>query len=196
MMMLLQRKTATGLVSAVFASFCLLLAGCSSTALPPGKSVLDVAQNKAQDPLAQVNQPLQSTSSATGFAWEQQVLSATGKGSAPEGIPPAQAGLVASNSARVHALAQLKEQIKDLPVGTDQTVGSIMNTYLTIRHAIEQELASASITGQRQLASGMEIQVTMSMQNVARILQQYHITTDQELPAAGDAAPASVPDII
>lgn len=197
MMLPLHRKPASAMLSAIIASFCLVMAGCSSTALPPGKSVLDVAQNKAQDPLAPLTQPVQSPVNTTGFDWEYQVLSAAGRGTAPEGLPAAQAELAATNSARVHALAKLQDQIRQLPVGTDQTVGSIMDTYLTIRHAVEQEIAVAPLAGQQPVpGGGIEVQVSMSMQNIAKTLQQYQITTDQELPAVNTAAPAGVPNII
>lgn len=182
-MMPFERTSFTGMVSTVFLSACLVMAGCSTTALPPGKSVLDVAEAKAQDPLAALNQPVQPMASETGFVWEQQVLTATGRGSAPTGMPAAQGEMVAMNSARVRALAELTDQVRGFPVGTDQTVGSIMSTYLTIRHAIEQEIAQqAQVSGQRPLGNETEVQVTMSMQGVARILQQHQITTDQELP--------------
>lgn len=173
----------------------IFLAGCASTALPPGRSVLDVADAKTQDPLAYLNQPVQPVSSETGFVWEKQVLSGTGQGTAPAGMPGVQADMAATNAARVQALTQVQDQMKKLPVGTDQTVGTIMHTYLPIRRAIEQELSQAQVVSQQPTASGVQVQVNLSMENVARILHQHNITTDQELPAR-DTRPANVPDII
>ena len=158
--------------------------------------MLDVAQTKSQDPLAAMNQPL-ATSNPTGFTWAQQTLTATGRGKAPGGMPAVQAEQAAASSGRIRALAGLKDQVKDLPVGSDQTVGSIMNTYLTIRHAIEQEIAIAPNAGQQRNADGsVTVQVAMPMQGIADILHRYNITTDQELPAANTGSTANVPDII
>jgi hypothetical protein len=115
---------------------------------------------------------------------------------APEGMPVPQAEITATNSARVHALTNLKDQVKALPVGSDQTVGSIMDTYITIRHAIEQEIATAQVLGSTPFQGGTEVQVQLPLQRTASILQQYQITTDQELPSSGGSNPAAVPDII
>lgn len=194
--MSLYRKTASTVILLAIGALTLTLAGCSSTALPPGKSVLDVAQAKNSAPLATQTPQTNFPGHPTGFDWAQQTLKASGQGATPEGMPAAQASLTASNAARIHALTNLKSQIKRLPVGSDQTVGSIMETYITIRHAIDQEIATASVSGQRPLPTGgLEIQVTLPLQNVATILQRYQITTDQELPSA-DEQVAGVPDMI
>lgn len=195
--MMMYRTTASKAFTATF--IMATLAACSSTALEPGRSVLDVAQAK-NDALVAAGQQPQSVAYAvhpSGFPWAVQTLKATGHGRAPEGMPAPQAEMTATNSARVHALTNLKEQVKALPVGTDQTIGSITEAYITIRHAIEQEIAQAQVTESTPLPQGgIEVQVQLPMQQVATILQQYQITPDQELPAVGGMNPAAVPDII
>lgn len=193
--MIMYRKTALQLLTILSLA---ALAGCSSTALEPGRSVLDVAQAR-NDALIAAGQPPEAAYAVhpSGFAWATQTLKATGKGAAPEGMPVSHAEMAAANSARVHALTNLKAQMKALPVGTDQTVGSIIDTYITIRHAVEQEIATAQVTGSTPLPQGqIEVQVELPMQRVAMILQQYQITPDQELPSSGGQNPAAVPDII
>lgn len=179
------------LIAVVTAAF---LSACSTTALPPGKSIINTGNDNNTPPVG--GQVAAYPSNPGGFAWANQSLKATGQGQAPEGMPTVQAGLAAKNSARVHALTNLKAQIKALPVGTDQTVGSITDGYITIRHAVEQEIAQAQDAGSRQVSPGTtEVEVQLPLRNISNILQQYQITTDQELPA-GDEAPAGVPDMI
>lgn len=171
------------------------LAGCSSTALPPGRSVLEVSEAKNNTALAsQQNGALAVHPS--GFEWAPQTLQATGHGAQLPGMTGPQSDLAASNSAKAHALVNLKSQVKRLPVGSDQTVGSIMDTYITVRHAVDQEIASAQVLATRPLPDGRtEVQVGLPMQNIATILQQYQITPDQELPQTAEVNPA-VPDMI
>lgn len=175
-----------------------MFTGCSSTALSPGKSVLDV--QSARDSSALANVSAGSTVLAThpsGFSWAGQTLRATGEGTAPEGMPRAQRDIAATNSASANAKANLKTQIKALPVGTDQTVGSIMGTYSPIRIAIERELEAAPIVRSGAGAGGnTTAEVEMPMDKVAGILQQHRITTDQELPTTDDPTPVGVSNVI
>jgi hypothetical protein len=175
-----------------------LLAGCATTALSPGKSVLDVQAARDAQALNVSNQqqPAAFPSHPSGFGWATQTLQAVGQGAATEGMPTAQREVAARNSATLHAKANLKEKVRALPVGTDQTVGSIMNTYITLRLAVEQEIAAAKVTGLRPLPNGQtEVQVELPMQNTATLLAQHHITPDEALPEPGEK-PAGVPDII
>jgi len=181
---------------AVTGIFAVSLAGCASTALQPGKSVLDVQDARNSAALNNLQSQTAFPAHPSGFDWATQTLRATGQGTAAEGMPAAQRDVAAQASATAHAKANLKEQVRALPVGTDQTVGSIMNSYITLRVAIEQEIASAKVIGTRPSFSGTtEAEVEMPMQQIATILQKHQITTDQELPSTGETA-ANVPDII
>ena len=169
-----------------------LLTGCSSTALPPGKSVLDVQAARDNSALA-VNQPQAAfPAHPSGFDWAGQTLRATGEGKASNGMPKSQRQLAANTSAAAHARASLKEQVKGLPVGTDQTIGSIMNAYSPIRLAVEREVESAKVISNTPGSNGAsaEAQVELPMQSIANILQQHQITPDQELPGGNETAPA------
>ncbi len=171
-----------------------LLSACSTTAISPGKSIINTSNSAGQSMNA--TQPAAYPAHPSGFEWAAQTLKASGQGAVPEGMPTNQAEMTAKNSARIRALANLKAQVQALPVGTDQTVESIMTTYMTIRHAVEQEIVRAQDTGSAPLAhGGIEVQVQLPLQNIANILQQYQITPDQELPETGEAA-AGVPNII
>lgn len=171
-----------------------MLSACSTTALPPGKSIINTSN--ASDPLANAQPAAAFPAHPSGFEWAGQTLKASGQGTVPEGMPVVQAQLASKNSARIQALSNLKTQVMALPVGTDQTVGSIMGSYVTIRHAVEQEIVRAQDTGSAPLAQGgIDVQVQLPLQNIANILQQYQITPDQELPETGNAQ-AGVPDII
>lgn len=192
--MILIRKPA--LFGAVCASM-ILFAGCASTALQPGKSVLDVAQAKQGVPLANL-QDYQNLPAQPGeFPWAHSTLKATGQGTAPEGMPVSQAELTAVNSARVQALTNLRSQVKGLPVGSDETVASIMDRYITIRHAIDQEINHAPVAGQRPLTQGiMEVNVELPLANIAAILQRYQVTPDQELPSGEATVASNIPVFI
>jgi hypothetical protein len=173
-----------------------LLAGCATTALSPGKSVLDVQAQRDAQALNVSRQAPAFPSHPSGFEWASRTLQASAQGNAAPGMPASQRELAAQNSATLHAKASLKEQVRALPVGTDQTVGSIMDTYITLRLGVEQEIAAAKVTGTRPENNGSaEVQVELPMQKIATLLQQHQITPDQALPAAGDK-PAGVPDII
>jgi len=181
---------------AVTGIFAAALAGCASTALQPGKSVLDVQDARNSAALNNLQPQAAFPPHPSGFDWATQSLRATGQGTASEGMPAAQRDVAARASATAHAKANLKEQVKALPVGTDQTVGSIMNSYITIRVAIEQEIAGAKVIGTSPSPTGpVEAEVEMPMQKIATILQQHQITPHQELPAMGETA-ANVSDII
>ncbi len=187
----LERVSKLVVVAVVFVG---IFTACSTTALPPGKSIINTSNVSEPPASAQPNVVL--TAHPSGFQWAGQTLEASGKGTAAEGVPAVQADLAAKNSARVDALRNLKAQVSGLPVGTDQTVGSIMDSYITIRHAVEQEISRAQDVGSQPLAQGgVDMQVQLPLQNVANILQQYQITTDQELPENGEA-PAGVPNLI
>lgn len=171
-------------------SACLLLAGCASTALSPGRSVLDVAdaKNHAAQSIGQPVANASFTPHPSGFAWANQNLEATGSGRAPEGVSGPQHTVAARNAAMVQALTNLKEQVRALPVGSDETVGSIMKSYMTIRVAVEDEIAKAQPhTVSPRPDGSTEVQVSLPLAPIAEILQDYRITTDQELPEAIDS---------
>ncbi len=188
------RKPATKLAFFALGAIAILSA-CSTTALPPGKSIINTSS--AIEPSANTYvQQAAFPAHPSGFEWAGQTLKASGQGAVPEGMPAAQAEMTARNSARIGALTNLKTQVRALPVGTDQTVGSISDSYITIRHAVEQEIVRAQDDGSSSLAQGgIEMQVQLPLQNIANILQQYQITPDQELPETGNAA-TGVPNII
>ena len=172
---------------------CVGLAGCSSTALSPGKSVLDVQAARDSSALAVSQSAPSFPSHPSGFDWANRTLKASGQGSAAPGMPRAQQDVAASTSAAAHARASLKEQVRALPVGTDQTVGSIMNTYGAIRLSVEREIESARVTNTKPGINGTaEAEVELPMQGIANILQQYTITPDQELPAPNAAGVSNI----
>lgn len=190
--MTLRMKTALSFT--LVGSAALILSGCATTALSPGKSVLDVQAQRDAAALNVSQPPAQFPPHPTGFAWATQTLRGTGQGRAPEGMPRAQGDVAARVSATAHARAALKQQVRALPVGSDQTVGSIMDAYITLRLAVEQEVNGARVISANPLPDGStEATVELQMEKVASLFQKHQITPDQELPAVGER-PANVPD--
>lgn len=87
------------------------------------------------------------------------------------------------NAARVAALKDLKIRIRQLPVGTDQTVGSIMDNYIGIRRAIEKQVQQAQVVSEKPVENGgYETTVQTQLQPIADILKNNYITPTGELP--------------
>jgi hypothetical protein len=119
------------------------------------------------------------------FQWQTATLSASGRGSAPSGTSSAQKAIASQNAARVAALKDLKIRIRQLPIGTEKTVGYIMDNYLGVRRAIEKQIQQAETVGQQELESGeAEVQVQTQLQPIADILKQNNITPTEQLPKA------------
>ena len=137
---------------------------------------------------SQVSAPVQTTMAAPApdpntFPWQNTAISATGRGRAPAGTSSAQRTLVAQNAARVAAIKDLKQSVRQLPVGTDLTVGAIMDNYMGIRRAIEKELQKAELVGEQPLEAGeYQVEVRAQLQAVAEILKKNNITPSEELP--------------
>jgi hypothetical protein len=158
------RVAAAALLSAVLLA---ALAGCSSVSAPSHTA-------------AAVPAPAPNT---TGFDWAINSISATGRASAPGGTSAAQKQLAGLNAARVAALKDLKIRIRQLPVGTDQTVGSIMDNYIGVRRAVEKQIQQAQVVNQQPLESGeYETTVQTQLQPIAEILKNNYITPTEELP--------------
>lgn len=148
-------------------SSALLLSGCAQLSGPSS------AHTTVPAPAAE----------AGGYGWEGNVLEATGRAEAPEGTAAFQRSLVARNGARVAALKSLGQQVRALPVGSDLTIGSVMDTYLNVRRAVEKEVQKAEEVSERPDGSrGFEVQVRLPLAPIADILKQNHISPTEELP--------------
>jgi len=122
------------------------------------------------------------------FGWQNETLSAVGRGKAPASTAGAQRQLVARNAARVAAIKDLKAQVRSLPVGSDKTVGAIMDSYLNVRRAVEKELQQAQVVGEQPFERGeLEMTVKLSLAGISDLLKQNYITPNEELPKPPDS---------
>jgi hypothetical protein len=160
------------LTAAAAASAMLLFSGCAQVSTAPHAAII----TPAPDP--------------NSFPWQNTTLTASGRAEEPAGRSSAQRAIAGQNAARVAALKDLKIRVRQLPVGTDQTVGSIMDNYINIRRAIEKQIQKAELVSQQQIETGeYEVQLQITLQPIADILNQNYITPTGELPkppARGD----------
>jgi hypothetical protein len=132
-----------------------------------------------------------------GYPWENESVQGSGRGGAPKNTQSAQRDLAARNSARVAALRDLQMQMRQLPVGTDHTIGSIMDNYLNVRRAIEKQMQRAETLSEVKVGpSEYEVHLKAPLSPIAQILKQSYITPNNELPKppvqqAGGALPLS-----
>jgi hypothetical protein len=153
----------------VIGATCIVLSGCSQLSAPASHPTTTVAATAPPDP--------------NSFSWQTTSLSASGRGKAPNGTSAAQRTIVGQNVARVAALKDLKLRVRQLPVGTDQTVGSIMDNYIGVRRAIEKQIQQADVVSQQSIEGGeFEVQVQTPLQPIADILRSNYITPTEELP--------------
>jgi hypothetical protein len=74
-------------------------------------------------------------------------------------------------------------QMRQLPVGTDHTVGSIMDSYLNVRRAIEKQIQRAETVSEVRVGpSEYEVHLKAPLSPIAQILKQSYITPNDALP--------------
>lgn len=157
------------------------LSGCGTTKAVSNPAPQQVAIQAESQPTTPPQQDF------VLYPWENDTLTAVGTGLRPEGQLVAQATLSAKNSARINAINNLKQQVRELPVGSDQTVGSIMDTYLLIRRGVEKQLQdAATVSGDVTLNGTYELTVSMPLKPLAELLEKYAITPSEELPPVPD----------
>lgn len=168
----------TGLAGLVLLSGCASTKAVNTTPAP----TLGTAALQAQQLPAPPQEP-----AFTYYPWENDTLQAKGTGVQPEDQKVAFASLSAKNSARINALNNLKQQVRDLPIGSDQSVGSIMDTYLLVRRGVEKHLQSAQTVSDTIAPNGaQEVTINLPLKPLAELLDKYAITPSQELPPIPD----------
>lgn len=126
------------------------------------------------------------------FGWETGAIEASGTGAPPSGVAGPQRVLGARNAAKVAALKSVKTQVRELPISSDQTVGSVMDKYLAIRRAVEKQLQSAEVVSEEQNDKQYQVRVRLALQPIADMLRQNYINPTEELPAVPTADDSGV----
>jgi hypothetical protein len=140
------------------------LAGCAQMSREPNNALA----TPAPDP--------------SGYSWANEYVQGSGRAAAPKNTQTAQRDLAARNAARIAALKDLQMQMMQLPVGTDYTVGAIMDNYLNVRRAIEKQLQRAETLSEEKVGAEYEVRVKAPLAPIAQILRQSYITPTEELP--------------
>lgn len=132
----------------------------------------------------------------SSYSWQGTSIEAVGRGSAPASTSAPQRPLVARNAARVAAIKDLKAQVRNLPAGPNGTLGSIMDNYLAVRRAVENQLQSAEMLDERSISSSeTEVRVRLPLAPIADILRQNYITPNEELPRPPSSGTEGVPPV-
>ncbi len=153
-------------------ALCAVLGGCARFAPAP--------------PVVSVSAESVLPSDPDAFPWETQTLQAFGSvedASPSSGAAIPQRALAARNRAKTAAIRDLREQIAQLPVNEEATVGAAMDTVISLKRSIEIAVNRAELAGEEPLAGGgVRVRIDFPLAPVAEVLRQYYITPSEPLP--------------